>query len=204
MSTFGRVRRQNKKYTRESCVYNTPEEAVEISGKKQSEVSLRRVVLNPFRNKSADAPKENVKKPPKDVGEILKKVSANPKTVKQRLQNVEALKNYNEDHEDDFFDEPVPGKTVSGSLKASTKSTLLSQDESDSDMDISLHAARTPVTGKFFTPPNSGDLQRIFQPTLVKGVSETSTWIKLRLSSPSPILLSVSSILGKCNSRSSS
>ena len=204
MSTFGRVRRQNKKYIRESCVYNTPEEAVEISGKKQSEVSLRRVVLNPFRNQSGDAQKENVKKPPKDIGEILKKVSGNPKTVKQRLQNVEALKNYNEDHEDDFFDEPVPGKTVSGSLKASTKSTLLSQDESDSDMDISLHAARTPVTGKFFTPPNSGDLQRIFQPTLVKGVSETSTWIKLRLSSPSPILLSVSSILGKCDSLSNS
>ena len=62
ISTFGRVRKQNKKYTRESCVYNTPDESVEVIGKKQSEVSLRRVVLNPFRNQSAEAQKENVKK----------------------------------------------------------------------------------------------------------------------------------------------
>ena len=67
------MRRQNKKYARESCVYNTPEEAVEISGKKKSEVSLRRVVLKLY----------------------------------------------------DFFDEPVPGKTVSGSLPSLLLTWLL-------------------------------------------------------------------------------
>ena len=122
----------------------------------------------------------NAKKPAKDIGEILKKVSANPKTVKQRLQNVEALNNYNEDHEDDVFDEPVKSGS-SGSLKTSTKSTLLSQDpDSDSDMDVSIHSARTPITGQ--TQPSYLQSQStfyLFQHTLVKGVLEISRRIKL-------------------------
>ena len=86
-------------------------------------------------------------KPSKDVGEILKKVSAKPKTVKQRVQNVEALKEYNENHEDDMFNEPAPNSK--SSMKISSLATLLSQDpDSESDNDISVHSARTPVTGE--------------------------------------------------------
>ena len=143
------MRKQNRRYQRASCVYNTPPEQ-ELPDKpvQSPQVSLRRVVLNPFRKKSVPSPeKEAAKKPTKDIGEILKKVSANPKTVKQRLQNAEAFKNFNEDHEDDLFEEQSTAKSSSGLLKA-TKSTLLSQDpDSDSDADISLHSARTPVTG---------------------------------------------------------
>ena len=155
-STFGRVRKQNKRYQRDSCVYNTPPEPAdqglpEKPVQRSEEVSLRRVVLNPFRKKSAPPEKEAAKKPTKDIGEILKKVSANPKTVKQRLQNAEAFKHFNEDHEDDLFEEQSSARAGSGLLKVTTKSTLLSQDpDSDSDAEISIHSARTPVTGTAF------------------------------------------------------
>ena len=179
-SRFGRKIRQNTRYVRKSCVYNTPEETaaevvkepkrkgkflavddndevVEFDPKptkrskakkapaaKEKEEPLRRTVLNPFK-KLATASDVSNKDPAKDkdVGEILKKITAKPKTVKQRLQNVEALQEYNDNHEDDVFDEPVKKVT-----KTSTLATLLSQDQdSDSDQDISVHSARTPVTG---------------------------------------------------------
>ena len=115
----------------------------ESDDSKKDNESLRRVVLNPFKRASEKSVNEPASK---GVGDILKKVSAKPKTVKQRIQNVEALKEFNENHEDDMFGEPVT--TSKSSLKFS-KSTLLSQDpDSDSDNDISVHSARTPVTGK--------------------------------------------------------
>ena len=205
-SMFGRQRKINRRYLRQSCVYNTPEEADppkksnkskktstgdkenmtddemteyeelnDLSSKKKekakkgsgikkakagaapkkatasekpkkTEESLRRVVLNPFKKPSEEVVNEPAK-PSKDVGDILKKVSAKPKTVKQRIQNVEALKEYNENHEDDMFNEPAPNSK--SSMKISSLATLLSQDpDSDSDNDISVHSARTPVTGE--------------------------------------------------------
>ena len=157
-SIFGRVRKQNKRYNRDSCLYNTPPDPTDQDQEQpdqsvqRPEVSLRRVVLNPFRKKPVpSAEKEAAKKPTKDIGEILKKVSANPKTVKQRLQNAEAFKNFNEDHEDDLFEEQSSARAGSGLLKTTTKSTLLSQDpDSDSEAEISIHSARTPVTGNTF------------------------------------------------------
>jgi len=105
-------------------------------------------VLNPFKKISESTVIEH--QPTKDVGEILKKVSAKPKTVKERIQNSEALKEFNENHEDDVFDIPTQKSSVLGNLKVSTKSTLLNQDpDSDSDQDISVHSARTPVTAYF-------------------------------------------------------
>ena len=120
------------------------------SKKGQREESLRRTVLNPFKKISESTVIEH--QPTKDVGEILKKVSAKPKTVKERIQNSEALKEFNENHEDDVFDIPTQKSSVLGNLKVSTKSTLLNQDpDSDSDQDISVHSARTPVTGKGYS-----------------------------------------------------
>jgi len=125
-----------------------------ISSKKSSlkkgnqEESLRRTVLNPFKKISLTTVVEQ--EPVKDVGEILKKVSAKPKTVKERIQNADAMKEFNENHEDDVFDVPSKKSSVLANLKVSTKSTLLSQDpDSDSDQDISVHSARTPVTAYF-------------------------------------------------------
>merc|ERR1719348_2654897 len=66
-----------------------------ISSKKSSlkkgnqEESLRRTVLNPFKKISLTTVVEQ--EPVKDVGEILKKVSAKPKTVKERIQNADAM-----------------------------------------------------------------------------------------------------------------
>ena len=123
-----------------------PKKATASEKPKKTEESLRRVVLNPFKKPSEEVVNEPAK-PSKDVGDILKKVSAKPKTVKQRIQNVEALKEYNENHEDDMFNEPAPNSK--SSMKISSLATLLSQDpDSDSDNDISVHSARTPVTGE--------------------------------------------------------
>jgi len=205
-SRFGRKRVLNRRYNRQSCVYNTPEETAKTSkskkvskkipvsvrstdaeketakatkSKKASKkvpVSLpspdvesvvskttqpkgrkrklqevekiketsRRTVLNPFKkisNTDTEVPTE----PVKDVESILKKIKVKPKTIKDRIQNVDALDEYNENHEDDVFNEP-PKKAN----KITSKATLLSlDDDSDSDQDISVHSARTPVTAYF-------------------------------------------------------
>ena len=199
-SRFGRTRKVNKKYVRQSCVYNTP---VEDSAEKDKNVikrnskdkaklpvesspehdngtksknkvkpkpNSRRVVEdhgnmieesspeviklkskaakkvpNPFKKPSL-VENDNNETEPVNVGEILKKISVKPKTVKQRLQNAEAMKEYNENHEDDIFGEQPSSKSSKISLKAS-KTTLLNDPDSDSDQDISVHSARTPVTG---------------------------------------------------------
>ena len=198
-SRFGRTRKVNKKYVRQSCVYNTPvEDSAEkdknvikrnskdnaklpvesspehdngIKFKNKAKPNARRVVEdhdnmieesspevikskskaakkvpNPFKKPSLVENDNNETEQPVNVGEILKKISVKPKTVKQRLQNAEAMKEYNENHEDDIFGEQPSSKSSKISLKAS-KTTLLNDPDSDSDQDISVHSARTPVTG---------------------------------------------------------
>jgi len=166
-SRFGRNIKKTKALTRESCVYGTPEEISEesVPTKRAREVpnpknvqnpkkpkpiidSPRRTVLNPFK-KIASAEDLPTRKPVRSTEDIFEKVSANPKTVKQRQQNAEALKEYNENHEDDIFGEPITSRSKPALLKPSTK-TLLSQDsDSESEQDISLHSARTPMTSYF-------------------------------------------------------
>ena len=103
--------------------------------------------MNPFK-KIGSLEGLPTRKPVKSTEDIFEKVSANPKTVKQRQQNAEALKEYNENHEDDIFGEPLQSRSKPTLLKPSTK-TLLSQDsDSDSEQDISVHSARTPMTCK--------------------------------------------------------
>jgi len=164
-SRFGRNRKKTKAMTRESCVYGTPEELVteEVPSKKPRDGSKtkniqnrkqkiklvespRRTVVNPFRKSEESVPKY---KPVKSTEDILRRVSANPKTVKQRQQNAEALKEYNEDHEDDIFGEPLPTMSKPSLIKPSTKTLLAEDSDSDSEHDISLHSARTPVTSYF-------------------------------------------------------
>jgi len=194
-SRFGRKRVLNRRYNRQSCVYNTPEETAKVSKskkisqkvpasvkpisceeetakvKKSKKVSVqstnvesvvsqttggrkrknretekvkeKRTVLNPFK-KISNTETEVFVEPVKDVDTILKKIKVKPKTIKDRIQNVDALDEYNENHEDDVFNDNEPPKKAK---KISSKATLLSlADDSDSDQDISVHSARTPVT----------------------------------------------------------
>merc|ERR1719228_2909416 len=162
-SRFGRSIKKTKALTRESCVYGTPEElepeevakrsrpvknSKKVNNPKKALVeSPRRTVLNPFKKRSEEI--VPIRKPSKSSEDILRKVSVNPKTVKQRQQNAEALKEYNEDHEDDIFDAPVPSLSKPSLLKPSTKTLLTEDSDSDSEQDISLHSARTPMTSYF-------------------------------------------------------
>merc|ERR1719350_475399 len=167
-SRFGRNIKKTKALTRESCVYGTPEEIVEEEvpskrtreapnskniqnsrkGKPQLLVSPRRTVLNPFKRTGSQEGLP-VRKPVKSTEAIFEKVSANPTTVKQRQQNAEALKEYNENHEDDIFGQPLTTISKPTLLKASTKSLLNQDSDSDSEQDISVHSARTPMTSYF-------------------------------------------------------
>jgi len=168
-SRFGRNIKKTKALTRESCVYGTPEEIVEeeVPSKRSREApssqntqnsrkpkpqlaaSPRRMVLNPFKRTGSQEGVHPARKPVKSTEDILKKVSTNPKTVKERQQNAEAHKEYNEDHEDDIFGEPLKALSKPTLLKPSSK-TLLSQDsDSDSEQEISIHSARTPMTSYF-------------------------------------------------------
>jgi len=163
-SRFGRNLKKTK--ARESCIYDTPEEVgldpvptkrskqannsknvKSTKSKAQEVVSPRRKVMNPFKNVE-NVETVNIIKPVKSMEDILEKISANPKTVKQRQQNAEALKEYNENHEDDIFGGSSKPASKSTLIKSST--TLLSQDsDSDSEQDISVHSARTPMTSYF-------------------------------------------------------
>eukprot|EP00092_Neocalanus_flemingeri_P036853 GFUD01040114.1.p1 GENE.GFUD01040114.1~~GFUD01040114.1.p1 ORF type:complete len:1103 (-),score=286.31 GFUD01040114.1:106-3414(-) len=158
-SSFGRNIKKTKALTRKSCEYGTPEEIVEEAvpskrphnsrkPKHQVNESLRRTVLNPFKRvELEDPPVRNIVKSTED---IFEKMSANPKTVvKQKQQNVDALKEFNENHEDDIFDEPNKSKSKSTLLKPSTKTLLSQESDSDSEQDISVHSARTPMTAYF-------------------------------------------------------
>jgi len=164
-SRFGRNIEKTKAMTRESCVYGTPEELTkeEVPSKRQRDGSKtkntqnrkqknkvvespRRTVVNPFKKSEESVP---ACKPVKSTEDILRRVSANPKTVKQRQQNAEALKEYNEDHEDDIFGEPLQTMSKPSLMKPSTKTLLAEDSDSDSEHDISLHSARTPVTSYF-------------------------------------------------------
>ena len=100
--------------------------------------SPRRRVLNPFRK--VDPGREPCRgKQVQSAEELIGKVTANPKTVKQRQQNFEALKAFNKYHEDDLF-----GGIVGPSTKTLLKPSLVEED-SDSEQDISVHIARTPL-----------------------------------------------------------
>ena len=109
--------------------------------------SPRRTVLNPFKKSEESVP---ARKPVKSSEDILSKVSLNPKTVKQRQQNAEALKEYNEDHEDDIFGELLPTTSKPSLIIPSTRTFLADDSDSDSEQDISLHSPRTPVTCEYF------------------------------------------------------
>ena len=77
--------------------------------------------------------------------------------MKQRQQNAEALKKYNENHEDDIFGGPIQSKSQPTLLKPSTK-TLLGQ---DSDSDSENHEDDifgTPIQSKSLLKPSTKTL----------------------------------------------
>ena len=74
-------------------------------------------------------------------------MSTNPKTVKQRKANMEAMEEYNENHEDDLFGgASITAVKSKGSLFKPSSKTLLADTDSDDDQDVTLCSAKTPVT----------------------------------------------------------
>lgn len=114
-----------------------------------SDSSLRRVVLDPARAKAV-LPKSAPPPPPKptkSTEEILAKMTTNPKTVKQRKANMEAMEEYNENHEDDLFGGAnITAVKSKGNLFKPSSKTLLADSDSDDDQDVTLCSAKTPVT----------------------------------------------------------
>jgi hypothetical protein len=111
--------------------------------------SLRRVVLDPAKVlHPAASSQPSAPKATKSAEEILQKISSNPKTVKQRQQNVDAMNEYNEDHEDDLFADRLAVKSK-GSLFKSSARTLLPDSDTEGEQDVTLCSAKTPVTGGF-------------------------------------------------------
>jgi len=110
---------------------------------KKVDLSLRRVVLNPKKVlKKSEQPSQP--KVTKSTEDILKKMSSNPKTVKQRQQNAAAHAELNENHEDDVFSDPLAGKSKSSLFKPISKN-LLEDSDSDADQDVTVCSAKTPV-----------------------------------------------------------
>lgn len=113
-----------------------------------SDKSLRRVVLDPARAKAVLAPPAPAPpQPTKSSEEILAKMTVNPKTVKQRQANMDAMEEYNENHEDDLFGGgSITAVKSKGSLFKPSSKTLLANSDSDDDQDVTLCSAKTPVT----------------------------------------------------------
>ena len=115
-SRFGRNLKRSALVSRKSCVYNTPpqeeseEEVQPEPTRRVADISLRRTVLDPFKKTKETLPLPKVAT--KNTEEILSKVTVKPSTVKQRMQNAEALNEYNENHEDDIFGTGLPKEKV--------------------------------------------------------------------------------------------
>jgi len=97
------------------------------TGKKvtKAKESAAGIKLDPKPNKTVKAKTNN-------LAEIVK---TNPKTIKERMKNVEAMNEFNLNYEDDIF--------ACVSAKPLPK-ILLSQD-SESEVDVSIQVARTPI-----------------------------------------------------------
>merc|ERR1739838_44519 len=162
-SRFGRNLKRSALVSRKSCVYNTPpqeeseEEVQPEPSRRVADISLRRTILDPFKKTKETLPLPKVAT--KNTEEILSKVTVKPSTVKQRMQNAEALNEYNENHEDDIFGTGLPKEKVKKPLLKKSKNTLLSLDsDSESEADISRQSARTPIQAyksKSVTIPDS-------------------------------------------------
>ena len=131
---------------------NNDEQALSQRSKNHNNISdssLRRVVLDPARAKAV-LPKPAPPPPPKptkSTEEILAKMTTNPKTVKQRKANMEAMEEYNENHEDDLFGgASITAVKSKGNLFKTSSKTLLADSDSDDDQDVTLCSAKTPVT----------------------------------------------------------
>jgi len=114
-----------------------------VKSKPQQDTSLRRVVLDPAKVLAKPAPPPP--KVTKSAEEILAKINVNPKTVKQRAANMEAMREFDEDHEDDLFGDKGSKANL---VKKSTK-TLLQDSDSEDEQDVTLCSAKTPVMGEF-------------------------------------------------------
>ena len=145
--------KENSKPEQNAKANQTTEKEVEARTKKMrnvSDSSLRRVVLDKAaRSKALLAkPAPSPPKPIKSTEEILAKISVNPKTVKQRKANMDAMEEYNENHEDDMFGggASITAVKSKGSLFKPSSKTLLADTDSDDDQDVTLCSAKTPVT----------------------------------------------------------
>jgi len=111
--------------------------------KPQVDVSLRRTVIDKFRRSKSQVQEANIGDKETDSLKVLSKISLNPKTIKDRQQNAEALAEYNKDHEDDFFSE---GVSKGQKLLKQKKKPLLNASDSESENEVSIHSARTPTS----------------------------------------------------------
>ena len=117
-------------------------EVVEVVRPKSKKEDLRRIVLDPAKVLAKPAPPPP--KVTKSAEEILAKINVNPKTVKQRAANMEALREFDEDHEDDLFGDKGSKANL---VKKSTK-TLLQDSDSEDEQDVTICSAKTPVMGE--------------------------------------------------------
>merc|ERR1712218_659637 len=109
---------------------------------------LKRKLRHGRRRCTMSKPAPSPPKPIKSTEEILAKISVNPKTVKQRKANMDAMEEYNENHEDDMFGggASITAVKSKGSLFKPSSKTLLADTDSDDDQDVTLCSAKTPVT----------------------------------------------------------
>ena len=108
-------------------IYALDYQVAKKTGKKvtKAKESAAGIKLDPKPNKTVKAKTNN-------LAEIVK---TNPKTIKERMKNVEAMNEFNLNYEDDIF--------ACVSAKPLPK-ILLSQD-SESEVDVSIQVARTPI-----------------------------------------------------------
>jgi len=110
-----------------------------------AEVSLRRTVIDKFKRKSTHNSPAQEHEEFVEVPKVASRISLNPKTIKERQNNLEAVEDYNKDHEDDLFDDVASKGNKKPLLKTKTKN-LLEDSDSESENEISVHTARTPTS----------------------------------------------------------
>ena len=77
-----------------------------------------------------------------NVPKATSRILLNPKTIKDRQNNIEAVEEYNKNHEDDIF-EDIKSKGKKPLLK---KKNLLEDSDSKDKNEVSVHSAQTPLS----------------------------------------------------------
>jgi len=132
------------KSKKESANLSDKSKSAKADGPGADNESLRRTVLDPFKKSSTVSVVREDDSAKKALAAV-NKLTAFPKTIKDRQNNAEALNEYNKEHEDDLFGDSSSKKSKATLLKGSTK-TLLNHSDTDSENEVSVHSARTPLS----------------------------------------------------------